>query len=64
MGSFKNIHLLIEKWYCRESSKIQHQSRVQEFQSSEKTSIYHHELHKKTIKKNAILKLHTESGLL
>ena len=32
LGELKTANLLIEKWYQRESEKIQHQSRVQEFQ--------------------------------
>ena len=60
----KSVHLLIEKWYKNESEKIQHQTRVHEFQSNEKTTIYHHELHKRIIKRNAILKLQSENGIL
>ena len=64
LGELKTVNLLMEKWYQKESEKIQHQSRVQEFQASEKSSIYHHELHKKYIKKTSILQLQTPSGLL
>ena len=64
LGELQTVNLLIEKWYVRESEKIQHQSRVAEFQENEKSSIYHHELHKKNIKKASILQLMTDSGLL
>ena len=64
LGELRTIHLLIESWYNKESQKIQHQSRAKEFQESEKTSIYHHELHKKFVKKSSILQLITDSGLL
>ena len=64
MGELKTVNLLIEKYYLKESEKIQHQSRVTEFQENEKTSIYHHELHKKYIKKASILQLMTEAGLI
>ena len=64
LGELKSVHLLIEKWYKNESEKIQHQTRVHEFQSNEKTTIYHHELHKRIIKRNAILKLQSENGIL
>ena len=47
-----------------ECEKVQQQSRADEFQTSEKSSIYHHELHKKVVKKGSILKLKTEDGLL
>ena len=64
LSELKLVHLLIEKWYTRESEKVQHQSRVKEFQTNEKSTIYHHELHKKKIKKSSILKLQTKDGIL
>ena len=64
LGELQAVHLLIDRWYNKESEKIQHQSRVNEFQENEKSSIYHHELHKKIVKKSSILKLQTESGLI
>ena len=45
LPDLKTIHLQIDQWYRKESEKIQHQSRVKEFQCNEKTTIYHHELH-------------------
>ena len=54
----------IKAWYKQEAEKIKHQSRVDEFQSSEQTRIYHHEIHQKHLNKASILKLQTESGLL
>ena len=52
-------------WYQECSKKVQIQSRRKEFQSSEQTRIYHNDIHKKTIKRKAILKLETEDeGLL
>ena len=64
LGELRTVHLLMEKWYIKESEKVQHQSRVREYQDNEKTSIYHHEIHKKTIKKSSILKLLTPNGLI
>ena len=64
LGELKEVHLLVEAWYQKESEKVQHQSRVDEFQMNEKTTLYHHELLKKVIKKTSILKLQTENGLL
>ena len=64
LGELQAVHLLIEEWYRMECKKVQHQARVEEFQSSEKSSIYHHELHKRTIKKTSILKLQTELGMI
>ena len=64
LAKLKTVHLLIEEWYSKESEKVQHQARVDEFQCNEKTTIYHHEIHKRSIKKAAILKLQTENGIL
>ena len=64
LGELLSVHLLIETWYRKESEKVQHQSRVDEYQNNEKSSIYHHELHKKSIKKSSILKLQTEAGII
>ena len=58
------IHLLIERWFAKENEKVQHQSRVQEFQNSERSTIYHHEIHKKIVKKSSILKLQTDNGII
>ena len=64
LSELKTVHILIEQWYSKESEKVQHQARVKEFQCNEKTTIYHHELHKRSIKKASILKLQTESGVI
>jgi hypothetical protein len=64
LKELKLVHLLIEKWYTKESEKVQHQSKIKEFQSSERSSIYHHELHKKGIKRTSILKLQTNDGII
>ena len=48
----------------QESEKVQHQTRVKEFSQNEKTTIYHHELHKRVMKKSSILRLQTETGLI
>ena len=64
LGELKEVHLLIEAWYQKESQKVQFQSRVDEFQHNEKTTLYHHELLKKTIRKSSILKLQTDNGTL
>ena len=53
----KEVHLLMEAWYQQESAKVQYQSRLDEFQHNEKTTLYNHELLKKTIKKSSILRL-------
>ena len=64
LPELEHVHLLIEKWYDEECSKIALQSRSDDIQQSEKIRIYHHEIHQKRIKKSAILKLNTEGGLV
>ena len=58
------IQIHIQAWYQNLSEKIQHQSRVDEYQVSEQTRIYHHELHRRHLKKSSILKLETEEGVI
>ena len=60
----KAVHGSIDSWYSRESRKVKFQSQVSEYQHDEKVRIYHHELHRKRIKKTSILKLETVSGVL
>ena len=60
----RNVHVLIQQWYQQQSEKIKNQSRASEFQESEKVTIYHHEIHKKAIRKSAILKLQTPGGVI
>ena len=60
----KCVQVDIDEWYQKESEKILIQSRSDEVSSSEKVRIYHHDLHKKHLKKSSILKLQTEFGLL
>ena len=64
LGELRTVHQQIQLWYQRASDKVKDQSRATEFQSSEKVTIYHHEIHKKLIKKSSILKLETPSGLV
>ena len=48
-------------WHNKESEKVKLQSRTEELNESENVRIYHHELHRKHIKRSQILKLETES---
>ena len=57
LSELKLVHMEIENWYIKESEKVQHQARVREFQEREKSCIYHHEIHKRTIKKHLFLSL-------
>ena len=58
------VKLQINAWYEEENRKVKVQSRVKEVNTSEKVSIFHHELHQKHIKRSAILKLTTENRTL
>ena len=60
----RQIQSDIQKWYENESRKVILQARVEDVQLSEKVRIFHHEQHKKTIKRSAILKLQTAEGVL
>ena len=64
LGELKAVHNLIQAWYQKSCDKIKDQSRASEFQTNEKVTIYHHEVHKKLIKKSAILKLDTPHGTI
>jgi hypothetical protein len=60
----KQVHIQIENWYSRECNKIKYQSQAAEHQSDEKVRVYHHDLHRKRLKKSSILKLETSAGVL
>ena len=64
LTELKAIHLRIEQWYAKESNKIKHQSQADEYQSEEKVRVYHHEIHRKRVRKSSILKLETSEGVL
>ena len=61
-SELKLVQLEINEWHKDECEKIKMQFRTDEVNASESVRIYHHELHKKHIKKSAILKLETEIG--
>ena len=56
--------MAIDEWYQKQSAKILFQSRCQEVSSSEKVRIFHHDLHKKHLKRTSILKLQADEVLL
>ena len=51
LKELKTAQILICDWFRIQSEKIKIQSRKYEFQKSEATRIYHHKLHKKSIKR-------------
>ena len=64
LSELKMVHMQIEDWYNQESMKLKYQSQVEEHQTSENVRVYHHDLHRKRIKKTSILKLETAEGIL
>ena len=58
------MHSCIDNWYVKESSKIKFQSQAAEYQQDEKVRLYHHELHRKRMKRSCILTLETSTGKL
>ena len=64
LAELNQVHHEINEYFRKECEKIQQQARAYEFQSNEKTTIYHHELHKRKIKKCSILKLQTTDGII
>lgn len=55
LGELKLVQLQIQSWYIKASEKIK---------LHENTHIFHHEIHKKHLKKSSILQLETNSGIL
>ena len=51
LATLMTVQYQIQAWYRKQAERIKHQSRVSEYQESEQTRIYHHEIHKKHIKK-------------
>ena len=64
LSELKSVNTSIDNWYSIESSKIKFQTKASEYQQEEKVRVYHHELHRKSIKSSSILKLETADGIL
>ena len=60
----KEVKAEICDWFETESKKVILQTRADDVQQSEKVQIYHHEQHKKQVKRSAILKLDTGSRII
>ena len=61
-STIKDTQTQINKWFEEEADKIKLQSGIDDITLSEKVLLYHHELHKKHIKRSLILELATEDG--
>ena len=55
LANLRCVQMEIEQWYEKQSEKILLQSRSDEVSSNEKVRIYHHDLHKKHLKRCSIL---------
>ena len=64
LPELRSVQLEICQWYDEEAEKIKNQSKIEDFQTSEKIRIHHHEFHKKKIRNLNILTLMTEKGML
>ena len=64
LGELFNIQQQIVSWHKQECQKIKLQARSEELNKSESVRIYHHELHKRKIKRTSITKLDTDSQIL
>ena len=63
-SELRKVHEQIELWYKDDCERIKAQTNQDEFLEDETTSLYHHELLKKTFKKSQITKLITDGGTL
>ena len=64
LTALRQTQIEIENWFEFEVERVKHQSNVDDVQISEKTRIYHHELHRKHYKRSSILKLKVGNVLL
>ena len=64
LAGLKDVQTKIQEWYDSDSQRVVLQSRVDDVQQSEKVRIYHHDQHRKLVKRSSILKLKTETQTL
>ena len=64
LAELREAQMEIENWYLKESERVIIQAKIHEIDSNEKVRIYHHENHRRHIRKSAINKLDTEQGIL
>ena len=62
LSKIKETQTQINKWFEEEADKIKLQSGIDDITQSEKVLLYHHELHRKHIKRSLILELATDDG--
>lgn len=62
LSELKAVQLEIQDWYNKETEKVKIQSKVRDLNDSENVRLYHHENHRKHIRKTSILKLETDNG--
>ena len=64
LSELKFVQAEIMKWHNIECEKVKLQFRSDEINSTENVRIYHHELHKRHIRRSSILKLETADRVL
>ena len=64
LSKFNETQTQINNWFAEEAEKVKLQSDIDDVTQSEKVLLYHHELHRKHIKKSMILELLTDDGLV
>ena len=63
LSEVRKVQGLIKEWFREEAEKIKVKAGIEDITESESVQIYQHKIHKKVVKKSAILELHTESGV-
>ena len=63
LAELRMVQADINQWYSDETERIKIQAKTDDINSSEKVRIYHHENHRKHIRKSSIMKLDTEEGM-
>ena len=61
LSELQVVQSMILSWHSKEAEKVKLQARAEELNESENVRIYHHELHRKHIKRSQILELKTET---
>ena len=64
LGELKTVQKMIQAWYQKEGEKINLQSKTDEIELSETVRLYHHDIHKKNVKRSSILQRDTYQGML
>ena len=64
LTDLRRVQQEIEDYYSKECERVKIQAKIQEINSNEKVRIFHHENHRKHIRKSTISKLETKNCIL